>query len=221
MKILLLEDDILLNEIIEEYLISLKYNVVTTYDGQEALERIYEESFQFLILDVNVPSLTGLDLLKTLKQNKIDIPAIFITSLHTARDVEIGFDAGADDYLKKPFQLSELKARLNNIKRLRNIDSIGVIKINNYIEYNYDSKLLKVNEKTYTLPKIESKILEFFLKNKNKVLSIEEISLNNWVYDEIPTATTIRTYIKNLRKMLGKECITTIKGIGYKLNDNF
>lgn len=221
MKILLLEDDILLNEIIEEYLISLKYNVVTTYDGQEALERIYEESFQFLILDINVPSLTGLDLLKILKQNKIDIPAIFITSLHTARDVEIGFYAGADDYLKKPFQLSELKARLNNIKRLRNIDSMGIIKINKHIEYNYDSKLLKVNEKTYTLPKIESKILEFFFKNKNKIVSIEEISLNNWVYDEIPTAATIRTYIKNLRKILGKECITTIKGIGYKLNDNF
>lgn len=218
MKVLLLEDDELLNEIIEEYLISLNYSVVTIYDGQEALERIYEESFQLLILDVNVPSLTGFNLLRTLKENKIDIPTIFITSLHTARDVEDGFNAGADDYIKKPFQLSELKVRLNNIKRLRNIDASGIVKINENIEYNYDSKLLTVIENIYTLSKIESKILEFFIKNNNKAISIEEISLNNWVYDEMPTATTIRTYIKNLRKKLGKDMITTIKGIGYKLN---
>lgn len=218
MKVLLLEDDELLNEIIEEYLISLNYSVVSIYDGQEALERIYEESFQLLILDVNVPSLNGFDLLKSLKGNKIDIPTIFITSLHTARDVEDGFNAGADDYIKKPFQLSELKVRLNNIKRLRNIDASGIVKINENIKYNFDSKLLTVDEETYTLSKIESKVLEFFIKNKNKAISIEEISLNNWVYDEMPTATTIRTYIKNLRKMLGKDMIITIKGIGYKLN---
>jgi len=218
MKVLLLEDDELLNEIIEEYLISLDYNVVTVFDGQEALERIYEESFQLLILDVNVPSLNGFDLLKSLKKNKFDIPTIFITSLHTAKDVEDGFNAGADDYIKKPFQLSELKVRLNNIKRLRNIDASGIAKINGDILYNYDNKSLIVKENDYNLSKIESKVLEFFIKNKDKVLSIEEITLNNWVYDEMPTATTIRTYIKNLRKILGKDMIITIKGIGYKLN---
>ena len=218
MKVLLLEDDELLNEIIEEFLISLNYNVVSIYDGQEALERIYEESFQLLILDVNVHSLNGFDLLKSLKQNKIDIPTIFITSLHTARDVEDGFNAGADDYIKKPFQLSELNVRLNNIKRLRNIGISGLIQINNLISYNYDTKLLNVEGKNFTLSKIESKVFEYFIKNKDKALSIEEISLNNWLYDEMPSPTTIRTYIKNLRKMLGKDTITTIKGIGYKLN---
>lgn len=218
MKVLLLEDDELLNEIIEEYLISLNYSVVSIFDGQEALERIYEESFQLLILDVNVPSLNGFDLLKSLRQQKIDIPTIFITSLHTARDVEDGFNAGADDYIKKPFQLSELKVRLSNIKRLRNIDVSGIITINKEITYDYDIKLLSVKDNRYTLSKIESKVLEFFIKNKNKAVSIEEISLNNWVYDEMPTATTIRTYIKNLRKMIGKDMIITIKGIGYKLN---
>ncbi len=218
MKVLLLEDDALLNEIIEEFLISLNYNVVSIYNGQEALERIYEESFQLLILDVNVPSLNGFDLLKSLKRNKIDIPSIFITSLHTDKDLEEGFNSGADDYIKKPFQLSELKLRINNIKRLRNIDTSGIIQLNESISYNYDIKSLDINENSFTLSKIESKVLEFFIKNKSKALSIEEISLNNWVYDEMPTATTIRTYIKNLRKMLGKDTIITIKGIGYKLN---
>ncbi|PLY07301.1 MAG: DNA-binding response regulator [Arcobacter sp.] len=219
MKILLLEDDPILNEIIEEFLLSINHNVVPIYNGQEALERIYEESFQLLLLDVNVPSLNGFDLLKSLKQNKIDIPTIFITSLHTPRDLEEGFRVGADDYIKKPFQLSELNLRINNISRLRKIDNLGFVRINDFITYNYDTKLLVVNEADFTLSKIESKVLEFLIKNRNRTLSIEEISLNNWVYDEMPTATTIRTYIKNLRKILGKDMITNIKGIGYKLRD--
>lgn len=218
MKILLLEDDTLLNEIIEEFLISLNYDVISIYNGQEALERIYEESFQLLLLDVNVPSLNGFDLLKSLKENKINIPTIFITSLHTVNDLEEGFRAGADDYIKKPFQLSELKLRINNIKRLRNIENTGITIMSKDITYDYDAKTIFVKKEAFSLSKMESKVLEYFIKNKNKLVSIEEISLNNWTYEEMPTSSTIRTYIKNLRKFLGKESITTIKGIGYKLN---
>ena len=218
MKILLLEDDTLLNEIIEEFLEELDYEVVSTFDGQEALETIYEESFDLLLLDVNVPSLNGLDLLKGLKENNIDIPTIYITSLHTSKDMEAGFNAGADDYIKKPFHLSELNLRINNIKRLRQIESSGLVKLNDKISYNHDSKFVIVEGIETHLSKTEAKVFEYFVKNKNKSISIEEISLNNWVYDEVPTATTIRTYIKNLRKILGKDSITNIKGIGYKIN---
>ncbi len=218
MNVLLLEDDSLLNEIIEEFLLSLSYNVVSIYDGQEALETIYEEHFDLLILDVNVPSLNGLDLCKTLKDNLIDIPTIFITSLHTPEDVENGFKSGADDYIRKPFNLSELKVRIDNIKRLRKIETFGKIILNENISYDYNSKTIVSYEKEFILSKTEIKIFEYFLKNRNRTISIEEISLNNWVYDEMPIATTIRTYIKNLRKILGKEMISTIKGVGYKLN---
>ena len=218
MKILLLEDDTLLNEILEEFLEELEYEYVSTYDGQEALEVIYEEHFDLLLLDVNVPSLNGFDLLKNLKENKIDIPTIFITSLHTSKDIEEGFTSGADDYIKKPFHLSELKLRINNIKRLRQIDSVGLLKLNEDISYDYDTKFVSVNNQKTHLSKTEAKIFEYFIRNKTKSISIEEISLNNWVYDEVPTATTIRTYIKNLRKILGKDSISTIKSIGYKLN---
>lgn len=218
MKILLLEDDTLLNEIIEEFLEELDYEVVSTHDGQEALEAIYEQSFDLLILDVNVPSINGFDLLKSLKQNSIDIPTIYITSLHTSKDMEQGFEAGADDYIKKPFHLSELNLRINNIKRLRQIENTGLVKLNDDISYNYDTKYLTVEKEETHLSKTEAKVFEYFIKNKNKSISIDEISLNNWVYDEVPTATTIRTYIKNLRKILGKDRITNIKSIGYKLN---
>ncbi len=218
MKVLLLEDDTLLNEIIEEFLLDLNYEVVTTYDGQDALEAIYENRFDLLLLDVNVPSINGLDLLKSLKENSIDIPTIYITSLHTSNDMKNGFEAGADDYIKKPFHLSELELRINNIKRLRQIESNGKTKLSDTIEYDFDSKILLNNGISSRLSKIEAKVFEYLLKNKNKAVSIEEIANNNWVYDEAPTDTTIRTYIKNLRKILGKDRILNIKAIGYKLS---
>ncbi len=218
MKILLLEDDVILNEIIEEFLLSLNYEVITAFDGNIAEELIYEESFDLLLFDVNIPNITGFELLKNIRQNNINIPIIFITSRHTADDVKIGFNSGCDDYIKKPFELSELQLRIENIKRLRQIDNHGQIKIDNDTFYNYEKKVIIRNNEEFNLSKIESKILEYFLKNKNKTISIDEISVNNWVYDEMPESTTIRTYIKNLRKKLNDETITTLKGIGYRFN---
>ena len=218
MKILLLEDDVILNEIIEEFLLSLNYEVITAFDGNIAEELIYEKSFDLLLFDVNIPNITGFELLKNIRQNNINIPIIFITSRHTADDVKIGFNSGCDDYIKKPFELSELQLRIENIKRLRQIDNHGQIKIDNDTFYNYEKKVIIRNNEEFNLSKIESKILEYFLKNKNKTISIDEISVNNWVYDEMPESTTIRTYIKNLRKKLNDETITTLKGIGYRFN---
>lgn len=218
MKILLLEDDVILNEIIEEFLLSLNYEVITAFDGNIAEELIYEESFDLLLFDVNIPNITGFELLKNIRQNNINIPIIFITSRHTADDVKIGFNSGCDDYIKKPFELSELQLRIENVKRLRQIDNHGQIKIDNDTFYNYEKKVIIRNNEEFNLSKIEAKILEYFLKNKNKAISIDEISVNNWVYDEMPESTTIRTYIKNLRKKLNDETITTLKGIGYRFN---
>lgn len=218
MKILLLEDDVILNEIIEEFLLSLNYEVITAFDGNIAEELIYEESFDLLLFDVNIPNITGFELLKNIRQNNINIPIIFITSRHTADDVKIGFNSGCDDYIKKPFELSELQLRIENVKRLRQIDNHGQIKIDNDTFYNYEKKVIIRNNEEFNLSKIEAKILEYFLKNKNKTISIDEISVNNWVYDEMPESTTIRTYIKNLRKKLNDETITTLKGIGYRFN---
>lgn len=218
MKILLLEDDIILNEIIEEHLNILNYQVTSAIDGERAEELIYEESFDLFLFDVNVPNINGFDLLKSIRSNNIHTPAIFITSRNTSDDLKIGFNSGADDYIKKPFDLSELELRIDNIKRLRKIESYGTIIISEEITYNYESKSIKNKNTECSLSKIESKILEYFIKNKNKALSIEEISINNWIYEEMPEATTIRTYIKNLRKKLNKDTITTIKSIGYKLN---
>lgn len=218
MKVLLLEDDGILNEILEEFLESIGYKVSSFYDGQEALENIYDKNFDLLILDINVPLINGFELCKNLKENSFDIPTILITASKTPDDIKLGFNSGADDYIKKPFSLEELEARIDNLKRLKNINNIEKVYINEKISYDPSLKELKKDGKSFFLSKTESKVLEYFISNKDKVISIEEISLNNWSYTDMPLETTIRTYIKNLRKILGKESIINHKGFGYKLN---
>lgn len=217
MKILLLEDDLILNEIIEEFLESLDYEVSSVYDGLKASELIYDENFDLLILDVNVPNMTGFEFLKSLRDNNITTPAIFITSLNSVEDIEEGFRVGADDYLKKPFELKELELRINNIKRLLRLDN-EEIRISENISFN--PKLNQVNSdlKETKLPLKEAQILKYLLNNENRCISQDELSSNIWSYEDAPTSSTIRTYIKNIRKIIGEEYIETIKGVGYRFN---
>ena len=219
MRILLLEDDVILNELIEEFLVSLGYEVSSFYDGQEALDTIYDESFDLLLLDVGVPSLDGFAVLKHIREAKIDTSAIFITSLNTTDDLEKGFDIGCDDYIKKPFELKELEIRIKHIKKIKHIDSSDVVNLCVNIQYDFlNHKIIKENQ-SFVLSNKEAKILEYFIKHKNRIISIEELVSNIWTYDETPSNATIRTYIKNLRKTVGDEIIQTIKGIGYRFEN--
>ncbi len=219
MKILLLEDDEILNEIIESFLLDIGYQVSCAFDGDEAESLLYSEAFDLLLFDVNVPSINGFELLKNLRANNIFTPTIFITSLSDTEDLKNGFLSGCDDYIKKPFEFDELKLRIENIKRLYKIEQSKTEKIGTNIIYNFNKLILTNQDKAYTLSKKESKILEYFLKTKGRAVSLEELGSNIWAYEEIPTNSTIRTYIKNLRKMLDDKCITTIKGVGYIFNE--
>jgi len=217
MKILLLEDDLILNEIIEEFLESLEYKVVSVYDGMKASEVIYDEQFDLMILDVNVPNMTGFEFLKSLRENNITTPAIFITSLNSVEDIEEGFNSGADDYLKKPFELKELELRINNIKRLLHLEE-DELKIDENISFNTKLNYIEKNSNKTKLPLKEAQILKYLLSNTNRCVSQDELSSNIWSYEGAPTSSTIRTYIKNIRKILGEEYIETIKGVGYRFN---
>lgn len=218
MKILLLEDDEILNELISSFLIKKGYEVCATYDGEEAEDILYKSSFDLLLFDVNVPSISGFELLKNLRKNSIKTPAIYITSLNDTTDIKEGFLSGCDDYIKKPFAFEELDLRIENIKRLYNIETNLVHNISQNSYYNFHARSLHVNNEEHTLSKKESEILEYFLKNKHRTISIEELGLNIWSYENKPTDSTIRTYIKNLRKLFEDEVITTIKGVGYRFN---
>ena len=218
MKILLLEDDLILNEIIEEHLHSQKYEVITAFTGLEAQDLLYCQKFDLLLLDVNVPILNGFELLKDLRQKEIYTPAIFLTSLNQIDDIEKGFKSGCDDYLKKPFELKELDLRINNIKRLFNIENQDLIQISKDTYLDKKNLLIKKENEQIHLAKKECEVLEYLINNSSKIVSIEELSLNVWTYEESPISSTIRTYIKNLRRVLGEEYIINLRGVGYRFN---
>ncbi|XPV68410.1 MAG: response regulator transcription factor [Halarcobacter sp.] len=217
MKILLLEDDLILNEIIEEFLQSLDYDVSIAYDGNKACELVYEQHFDLLLLDVNVPNLNGFEFLKNLRKEHITTPAIFLTSLDSIEDLEEGFSSGCDDYLKKPFELKELELRINNIKRLLHLEDDELI-IDDNIKFNSKLNYIIYDSLKTKLPLKEAQILKYLLQNKNRCISQDELSSNIWSYESVPTSSTIRTYIKNIRRIIGDEYIETIKGVGYRFN---
>jgi len=216
MKILLLEDDIILNELVEEFLISLGHEIICEFDGMEALSTIDEDSFDLLLLDVGIPTLSGFELLCELRERKNLTPTIFLTSLSDIKSLEKGFSLGCDDYIKKPFELKELEVRINYIKTTKQIDLEDIVTINDKYKYDFQNSLIIADGQNITLSNKESKILEYFIKNKNRIISFEEIINNIWKYDTTPSNATIRTYIKNLRKVLDETIIITVKGLGYK-----
>ena len=215
MNILLLEDDMILNDIITEFLSELGFEVDSFYDGDMALESIEKRGYDIILLDVGVPGIDGFEILEYLRAIMITTPVIFITSLNSAKDFEKAFGLGCDDYIKKPFELKELELRIKKI--VKKSDSKRLIEIDNSVSYDFDKKTLFSEGKSYTLPKKEWMIFEYLLQNRDRVISIDEMIANLWSYEDTPTYATIRTYIKNLRKILPKNSITTLKGIGYKL----
>lgn len=218
-KILLLEDDMSLSETLEEFLEENNFQVICAYDGQEASEIIYEQNFDLLLLDVNVPYIDGFTLLQEQRKNNITTPAIYITSLNSIDSLEQGYKSGADDYIRKPFELKELLFRIETLlKRGYFHNNSKTIKITDVISFDIETNLLLVRDDTIKLNTKEIKLLKLFLQNKNIPLSHEKIYDALWEYDETPSETSLRTYIKNLRKHIGKEKIVSIKKLGYRFN---
>ncbi len=216
-KILLLEDDANLNETVTEFLEDSGYSVVSVYDGYEAQEKIYESQYDLLLLDVNTPGINGFELLKEARKEGVEVPAIYITSLDSVDDLEKGFDSGCDDYIRKPFSLKELKIRIDTLIRREFFhESKTLINISENISYDIDNNELIVNNKTISLGNKESKLLRLFMKTEDEVLSHDRIYSHLWDFDEDPSDTALRTYIKNLRKIIGRETIVSIKKQGYK-----
>jgi DNA-binding response OmpR family regulator len=216
-KLLLLEDDVALSETIEEYLQENGYDVVAVFDGESAEEKLYEEKFDLLLLDVNVPQVDGFSLLKAARKEGIDVPAIFITSRNTMADVEHGFESGADDYLRKPFELKELLLRVKTILK-RNFfhHPAPRLKLSEGADYDVEKGQLYIDGKMVTLGEKEGRLLKLFVQHKGELLVHEVIFDHLWDFDESPSDDALRTYIKNLRKLLGKEHIVSHKRLGYQ-----
>ena len=218
-KILLLEDDANLNETVTEFLEDQGYDIVSVYDGYEAQEKLYESKYDLLLLDINVPGIDGLNLLKESREEGVVAPAIYITSMSTVDDLERGFDSGCDDYIRKPFSLKELHIRINTLlKRDFSHNSKDIIQIYENIKYDIKNSDLMIDGNSIPIGNKESKLLKLFLKYEGEVISHDTLYEHLWDYSEQPSDTALRTYIKNLRKIIGKDRIVSIKKQGYKFS---
>lgn len=218
LRILLLEDDPLICDIVSEFLDECGYEVISVYDGNEATDKAYEEHFDAFIFDVKVPFKNGFDVLRSLRDAKQDVPAIFITSLASVDDLSHGYDAGCDDYIKKPFELKELQLRLSKLlKKSFSLGNDDKIILNPLWSFEPNGGKLIGEHGELFLTKKEAKILNVLISHKGHMVSHEQIISAAWDYDDEGTEENLRTYIKKLRKILGKEMIQNIRKQGYLL----
>jgi len=213
MKILLLEDEYSLRISIEEFLIDIGYEVDGFTDGIEAHDAIYDKSYDLLLLDVNVPSLNGFELLKKLRLNGKKMPAIFLTSMTDMNDLKEGYKRGCCDYIRKPFDLEELELRIDQALTSFLQDENSIINIGDDITYNMKKSKLLLNDKEIILRKIEQDILEVLIKNKNIVVSTQ--MFQDEVWGDYVEPTTVRVQLNNLRKKLPDGVIENRRGLGY------
>jgi len=216
MNILLLEDDPLLSKILTKHL-KQNYSVTPVYDGNSALERIENKKFDLLILDSNVPEISGLELIKELRSYNNTTPIIMITAYQDTLHLKTAFTNGCNDYIKKPFELDELDMRIENITRTFNIEQNQDIPITKEILFDALNHKITKEGKVFSLAKKESEFLNYLAVNRNRTISKEELTQNLWSYDHMPSDATLRVYIRNLRAIIGKETIETIRGTGYRL----
>lgn len=217
MKVLLLEDDVALSDLLNEHLIDLGYDVTLCTNGQEALEALVDNKFDIALLDINTPIISGINVLKTIRNEyKNKIPIIILTAYQDTKHLKESFENGVDDYIKKPFDLEELDQRILKLCRHFFIEQNDTILIDEKISFKPQTCQIFYEKKVLNIALKERDILKYFCTHKNRVISSEELLQNIWTYDEMPTDATIRVYIKNLREIIGKEKISTIRGIGYK-----
>ena len=221
MKILLIEDEKELASSIAEYLEREKFICETASSYDEAIEKINLYAYDCLLVDINLPDGSGLSVIREIKQNKKDPGIIIISARNSLDDRITGLDIGADDYLTKPFHLSELNARVKSVIRRRAFGGNNEILFNE-IRINPDKMEVTIHGKQVVLTRKEYDLLLFFLSNKDRVLNKESIAEHLWgdEIDMVDSFDFIYTHIKNLRKKLvEKGCtdyILTIYGIGYK-----
>ncbi len=216
-KILVIEDDERIRFIIKDFLTIKNYEVVEAIDGEEGLDKFYEDKFDLVILDIMMPNLNGWEVCKRIK-SEFQIPILILTAKSQEEDEVKGLELGADDYLKKPFSLKIFEVR---VKKL--LDLIGIE--NKFLVYNN----LKIDKEAYKVyvdnnlieltPK-EYELLLFLVKNKNIALSREKLLNNVWDVWCESDLRTVDTHIKKLRKKVNINNIVTVRGIGYMFEVN-
>ncbi len=220
MRLLIAEDEKNLNKILARQLQDSGYTVDACFDGAEALDYISMADYDAIILDIMMPQVDGLEVLKEIRKQKLDVPVLFLTARDSVADRVAGLDLGADDYLTKPFAFEELLARIRVLVR----KGVGN-KTNIYTlaDLTVDAKRREVKRRGTLIPlsSREFAILEYMIANKNIVLTRENLERHVWSYDYEGSSNMIDVYIRYLRKKIdepfGSKLIHTVRGAGYVL----
>ncbi|WXR60539.1 response regulator transcription factor [Peptostreptococcaceae bacterium AGR-M142] len=219
-KILIADDESNIRNLLKDYL-SKKYEVYEAKDGKEALNLLKNKDIDLAILDVLMPYYDGFSVVKEIRKEK-QIPIIMLTAKTQDYDELKGFDVGADEYIKKPFNMNILLKRVEAIlKRIYKKESTNILNINN-MKLNLDSKELYINDEKIEITNKEYELLFYFMNNKNKALSRDQILDSIWGIDYFGGLRTVDTHIKRLRKKLNDESkyIKTVRNVGYMLEAN-
>jgi DNA-binding response OmpR family regulator len=219
-RILVVEDEPNLNEIITKKLQSEHYMVDCCFNGKEALDYFHFAEYDAVILDIMLPGISGLEFLKTIRGENNKTPVLLLTALDSIDDRVNGLDAGADDYLVKPFAFDELLARIRVMLR-HNVGSVNNVMAVADLTVDFDSRVVKRGEKELQLSSKEFSILEYLMINTGIVLSREKISQHIWNYDYDGESNVVDVYIRYLRKKIDEgfeeKLIHTVRGAGYVL----
>lgn len=220
MKLLIVEDEPNLLSIIRKGLSEKNNEVSVALDGTTALQMIYYHNFDVVILDIMLPDINGIEICRRLRASKNFVPILLLTALGTTENIVTGLNAGADDYLIKPFKFSELEARISALARRSNQDHKpnDTIVIDD-LEIDSRSKTVKRNGENIQLTAKEFKLLQYLARNAEVILSRERILENVWDINFDMNTNVVDVYINYLRKKIDKpyqnKLIHTIKGLGY------
>jgi two-component system, OmpR family, copper resistance phosphate regulon response regulator CusR len=223
MKILVIEDEPKVVAFLRQGLEEVQYEVDFAYDGLLGKKLALKNRYDILIIDINIPYINGFELCREIRKTK-DVPILILTALGEVEDKLTGFEAGADDYLVKPFEFKELLARIKSLTRRAIADhsTFNVLKVAD-LELNLDQKNAKRGDKNIELTAKEFALLEYLMKNKNRVVSREDISEKVWDISFETGTNTIDVYVNFLRKKIDRDfdvkLIHTVFGSGYILKE--
>lgn len=222
MRILLIEDEIKLAQAVKRALELQKYSVDVVHDGTEGHDLALTETYDLIILDVMLPGMEGIEICGALREASIQTPILMLTAKGQTSDKILGLDAGADDYMVKPFSLEELFSRIRALLRRTSKESENMLRVKNLTLDPITFKV-KRGDKDIHLSSKEFSILEYLMRNKNKVITKSQIVDNVWDYDSDVLTTTVEVHIKNLRDKVDKpfhnQLIYTARGFGYEIRD--
>lgn len=222
MRILIVEDEIKLARALKKALELQKYAVDAVSDGINGHDLASTESYDLIILDVMLPGMDGTEICSALRQENIQTPILMLTAKGQVSDKTTGLDAGADDYMVKPFSLEELFSRIRALLRRANKNNDSILSVK---DLTLDQASLKVKRagKEISLSTKEFAVLEYLMRNKNKVLTKSQIVSNVWNSDADVLLTTVEVHVKNLRDKVDKpfkeQLINTVRGFGYEIRD--